>query len=34
MPFGDAVLSVMKGEITESVSVAGILKVEFLGRAI
>ncbi len=34
MPFVDAVLAVMKGEITESVSVAAILKVEFLGRAI
>ena len=33
MPFADAVLSVMKGEITESVSVAGILKTELLGRA-
>jgi 8-oxo-dGTP pyrophosphatase MutT (NUDIX family) len=33
MPFVDAVLSVMKGEITESVSVAAILKTEFLGRA-
>ena len=33
MPFVDAVLSVMKGEITESVSVAGILKTEILGRA-
>jgi 8-oxo-dGTP pyrophosphatase MutT (NUDIX family) len=34
MPFTDAVLSVMKGEITESVSVAAILKTELLGRAI
>jgi 8-oxo-dGTP pyrophosphatase MutT (NUDIX family) len=34
MPFVDAVLSVMKGEITESVSVAAILKAELLGRAI
>jgi 8-oxo-dGTP pyrophosphatase MutT (NUDIX family) len=34
MPFADAVLSVMSGEITESVSVAAILKAEFLGRAI
>ena len=34
MPFVDAVLAVMKGEITESVSVAAILKTEFLGRAI
>lgn len=33
MPFVDAVLAVMKGEITESVSVAGILKTEILGRA-
>lgn len=33
MPFVDAVLSVMKGEITESVSVAAILKTELLGRA-
>jgi 8-oxo-dGTP pyrophosphatase MutT (NUDIX family) len=33
MPFVDAVLSVMKGEITESVSVAAILKTEILGRA-
>jgi 8-oxo-dGTP pyrophosphatase MutT (NUDIX family) len=33
MPFVDAVLSVMKGEITESVSVAAILKAELLGRA-
>jgi 8-oxo-dGTP pyrophosphatase MutT (NUDIX family) len=33
MPFADAVLSVLKGEITESVSVAAILKVELLGRA-
>jgi 8-oxo-dGTP pyrophosphatase MutT (NUDIX family) len=32
MPFVDAVLSVMKGEITESVSVAGILKAELLGH--
>lgn len=32
MPFVDAVLSVMKGEITESVSVAGILKTELLRR--
>jgi 8-oxo-dGTP pyrophosphatase MutT (NUDIX family) len=32
-PFTDAVLSVMKGEITESVSVAAILKTELLGRA-
>ena len=32
MPFVGAVLSVMKGEITESVSVAGILKTELLGR--
>ena len=32
MPFADAVLSVMKGEITESVSVAAILKAEFLRR--
>jgi 8-oxo-dGTP pyrophosphatase MutT (NUDIX family) len=34
MPFADAVLSVMSGEITESISVAAILKAEFLGRAI
>jgi 8-oxo-dGTP pyrophosphatase MutT (NUDIX family) len=34
MSFADAVLSVMNGEITESVSVAAILKVELLGRAI
>lgn len=34
MPFGDAVLSVMKGEITESVSVAGILKTELLRRSV
>ena len=34
MPFVDAVLSVMRGEITESVSVAAILKTELLGRAI
>jgi 8-oxo-dGTP pyrophosphatase MutT (NUDIX family) len=34
MPFVDAVFSVMKGEITESVSVTAILKAEFLGRAI
>jgi 8-oxo-dGTP pyrophosphatase MutT (NUDIX family) len=34
MPFADAVLSVIKGEITESVSVAAILKTEFLGRTI
>jgi hypothetical protein len=34
MPFADAVLSVMNGEITESVSVAAILKTEFLERAI
>ena len=34
MPFADAVLSVMKGEITESVSVAGILKAELMGRLI
>jgi 8-oxo-dGTP pyrophosphatase MutT (NUDIX family) len=32
MPFADAVRSVMTGEITESVSVAGILKAEFLDR--
>lgn len=32
MPFTDAVLSVMKGEITESVSVAAILKTEMLRR--
>ena len=32
MPFVDAVASVMKGEITESVSVAGILKTELLAR--
>jgi 8-oxo-dGTP pyrophosphatase MutT (NUDIX family) len=34
LPFADAVLSVIKGEITESVSVAAILKTEFLGRTI
>ena len=34
MPFADAVLSVMNGEITESVSVAAILKVELLRRTI
>jgi 8-oxo-dGTP pyrophosphatase MutT (NUDIX family) len=34
MPFADAVLSVINGEITESVSVAAILKTEFLGRTI
>ena len=34
MPFVDAVLAVMEGKITESVSVAGILKTEFLGRSI
>jgi hypothetical protein len=33
MPFVDAVLSVMEGKITESVSAAGILKTEILGRA-
>jgi hypothetical protein len=33
MLFVDAVLSVMKGEITESVSVAAILKAEILERA-
>ena len=33
MPFADAVLSVMNGEITESVSVAAILKTELLGRS-
>jgi 8-oxo-dGTP pyrophosphatase MutT (NUDIX family) len=32
MPFTAAVRSVMAGEITESVSVAGILKAEFLRR--
>jgi 8-oxo-dGTP pyrophosphatase MutT (NUDIX family) len=32
-PFPDAVRSVMAGEITESVSVAGILKAEILGVA-
>ena len=32
MPFADAVLSVMSGEITESVSVAAILKTELLRR--
>jgi 8-oxo-dGTP pyrophosphatase MutT (NUDIX family) len=31
MPFGAAVRAVMTGEITESVSVAGILKAEILG---
>jgi 8-oxo-dGTP pyrophosphatase MutT (NUDIX family) len=31
MPFADAVLSVMNGEITESVSVAAILKAKLLG---
>jgi 8-oxo-dGTP pyrophosphatase MutT (NUDIX family) len=30
MPFAEAVTSVMKGEITESVSVAGILKTQLL----
>ena len=34
MPFVDAVLAVMEGKITESVSVAGILMTEFLGRSI
>jgi 8-oxo-dGTP pyrophosphatase MutT (NUDIX family) len=34
MPFAEAVLSVMNGEITESVSVAAILKMQLLGRAI
>lgn len=34
MPFADALRSVMRGEITESVSVAAILKIELLGRAI
>jgi len=34
MPFDDAVLSVMKGEITESVGVAGILKTELLRRSV
>jgi 8-oxo-dGTP pyrophosphatase MutT (NUDIX family) len=34
MPFADAVLAVMNGKITESVSVAAILKVELLERAI
>jgi 8-oxo-dGTP pyrophosphatase MutT (NUDIX family) len=33
MPFADAVRAVMTGEITESVSVAGILKAEILGVA-
>jgi 8-oxo-dGTP pyrophosphatase MutT (NUDIX family) len=33
MPFPDAVRAVMTGEITESVSVAGILKAKILGRA-
>ena len=32
MPFANAVLAVMNGEITESVSVAGILKAELLRR--
>ena len=32
MPFAEAVLSVMKGRITESVSIAAILKTEFLRR--
>jgi 8-oxo-dGTP pyrophosphatase MutT (NUDIX family) len=32
LPFADAVLSVMKGDITESVSVAAILKTELLRR--
>jgi 8-oxo-dGTP pyrophosphatase MutT (NUDIX family) len=31
MPFGEAVRAVLAGEITESVSVAGILKAELLG---
>jgi hypothetical protein len=30
MPFVDAVAAVMEGKITESVSVAGILKTELL----
>lgn len=34
MPFTEAVLSVMRGKITESVSVAAILKTQLLGRAI
>jgi 8-oxo-dGTP pyrophosphatase MutT (NUDIX family) len=34
MPFADAVRSVMNGEITECVSVAAILKLEFLRRAL
>ena len=34
MPFADAVLAVMKGEITESVSIVAILKTEFLRRSI
>ena len=34
MPLVDAVLAVMKGEITESVSVAAILKAELLERAV
>jgi 8-oxo-dGTP pyrophosphatase MutT (NUDIX family) len=33
LPFADAVARVMSGEITESVSVAAILKVELLRRA-
>ena len=32
MPFADAVAAVMEGKITESVSVAGILKTELLRR--
>jgi 8-oxo-dGTP pyrophosphatase MutT (NUDIX family) len=32
MPFADAVRAVMAGEITESVSVAGILKADYLDR--
>ena len=34
MSFAEALLSVMNGEITESVSVAAILKVELLRREI
>jgi 8-oxo-dGTP pyrophosphatase MutT (NUDIX family) len=34
MSFADAVLAVVDGKITESVSVAGILKTELLGRSV
>ena len=34
MPFADAVLAVMKGEVTESTSVGAILKAELWRRSV